>query len=86
MRRLAWTLSTDTGARAQPDESEMSRRRRHVRTDWIDWSDWPGWLDYWLEMSVSLAHGPVVTRNIVDREGKRTNSSRGGINHAQTAT
>jgi hypothetical protein len=74
----------DTGARAQPDGNEMSRRRRRVQTDWIEWSDWPGWLDYWLEcllalaMSVSLAHGPVVTRNIVDGEGKWTNSSRGG--------
>jgi hypothetical protein len=74
----------DTGARAQPDENEMSRRRRRVQTDWIEWFEWSGWLDYWLEcllalaMSLSLAYGPVVTRNPLDGEGKRTNSSRGG--------
>jgi hypothetical protein len=80
MRRFTWTVSTKGLERSQKDE--LSRRR--------DWFDWHGWLDYWLEyllaLAISLARASVVTRNTIDAEGKKMNSSREGINHAQTAT
>ena len=81
MRRFTWTVSTKGLERRQKDEDEPSPCL-------IEWFNWHGWLDYWLRVLTRFGDiaSAVVTRNILDGQGKRKNSSREGINHAQTAT